>query len=251
MNFAPEIIEAIKLHANEAFPNESCGFITEAGYVRVTNISSDPENTFRISAEDTVTYANAIAMVHSHPDKSAYDYRVNKRGFYPFCPSKDDLDSQISSGMTWGIVVTDGQNAMEPFFFGEFVLDLPIYGREFRHGVEDCYTIIRKWFWQNRQVKLADFSRWDGWWDTNANLYVNNLAAAGFKRLSSTDRLQEGDCGLMMIGGRNIQCLNHAFIYLGDGTMCHHLPNRISSRDAIGGRMNEINFWARYAGPAA
>lgn len=243
--------EAVKQHAIEAFPAEACGFIMEEDYVRVENASADPENHFRVVASDFITYKDARAFVHSHPEAGAFALRNRRPGFYPFCPSGADMQSQMATSMTFGIVVTDGEYAADPFFWGDFLLDEPIYGRPFRHGVEDCYTIIRKWFWQEKGVKLPDFARDPDWWNTDQNLYLNNFPGVGFRRLGNDEPLQAGDCGLIQLGTAAVKAINHAFIYLGDGTICHHVPNRLSSREAMGGRLREQKLWLRYTGLSA
>lgn len=240
------VIAAIKKHALREFPRESCGFVTEAGYVEVENISPTPEETFEVSAENALLYENALCFMHSHPVVGAYNHNVYKPGFYPFCPSHADMVSQISTGFPWGIVVTDGQEVMPPFFWGDFAYDLPIYDRPFRHGVEDCWTLAQKWFWQEKGVRLANIPRSDHWWTTQEDLYMANYTNGGFYRISSDETLQAGDCGLIQIGGKNVKSLNHIFVYLGDGTVAHHLPGRKSCREAMGGRLKDVQFWMRH-----
>jgi hypothetical protein len=245
---SPEITEAIKQHALDAFPHESCGFITADGYIRVENISDDPANSFRLEPAAFLIHKDALAFVHSHPVEDAFDAVRYKPGFYPFCPSGADMRSQIATGMTFGIVVTDGKDCFDPFYWGDFILDEPIYDRPFRHGVEDCYSICRKWFWQEMGVKLPDFARDPDWWNGDEDLYLANFPAAGFEKLGSSEELKVGDVGLVQLGASSVKTINHAFINLGDGTICHHLPHRLSSREAAGGRRREQKLWVRYVG---
>lgn len=244
-----EITEAIKLHAIEAYPNEACGFITASGYVRVENISDDPQNKFMLEAGIFITYKDALAFVHSHPVADAFLAGRYKPGFFPFCPSGADMKSQIATGMVFGIVVTDGAECQDPFYWGDFKLDEPLYGRVFRHGVDDCYSIIRKWFWQEKGIKIKDFARDPNWWLTDEDLYMRNFPDAGFERLGSNDEPIAGDCGMVQLGTSAVKTINHAFLYLGDGTICHHLPGRLSSRDAVGGRQREQRLWVRFTNP--
>lgn len=242
-----EITAAIKAHALAVYPNESCGFVTAEGYVPVENLSEDPENHFRLAPTAFLDHSGAIAFVHSHPVADCFQAGRYKPGFYPFCPSGADMRSQIATGMTFGIVVTDGNECHEPFYWGDFILDEPIYDVQFRHGVNDCYSIIRKWYWQEKGVKLPDFARDHDWWTRDDDLYLRNFPAAGFTQLGS-DELLPGDVGLVQLGNASVKSINHAFIFLGDGTTCHHLPGRLSSRDAVGGRRKEQRLWIRYTG---
>lgn len=247
LHVPPAVTEALKQHALDAFPHESCGFITTAGYVRVDNVSSDPENHFEVSPADFLAHKDAVAFVHSHPVADAFEAARHRPGFYPFCPSGNDMRSQIDTNMVFGIVVTNGLETAEPFYWGDFILDEPIYGRHFRHGVEDCYTICRKWFWQERGIKLPDFARNPNWWNSGEELFLMNFPGAGFERLGNLEELLPGDIGLVQLG--TTATVNHAFVNLGDGTICHHLPGRLSSRDAVGGRQREQKLWLRYIGP--
>lgn len=243
-----ELITAeIRQHALDDYPNEACGFVTASGYVRVENIHEDPQNHFRLSPAAFIEYQDALAFVHSHPVQDAFIANRYNPGFFPFCPSDDDMISQIATGMVYGIVVTDGIDCYDPFYWGDFILDYPLYGRNFRHGVEDGYAIIRKWYWQNRSIKLPDFPRSPDWQLRSENLYLNNLPAAGFQRIG-TEAMMEGDIGMVQLGSNQANTVNHPFIYLGDGTICHHLPGRLSSRDAVGGRRKEQRMWFRYTG---
>lgn len=243
---SPEITNAIKQHALEEFPHESCGFVTAAGYVPVENVSSDPQNHFEVDPADFLANKDALAFVHSHPVADAFEANRYQPGFYPFCPSGDDMRSQIDTGMTFGIVVTDGVRADEPFYWGDFLLDEPLYDRPFRHGVEDCYTICRKWYWQEKGIKLPDFPRHPYWWNAGEDLLLMNAPGAGFKRIGSNEELLPGDIGLVQLGASAI--VNHSFVNLGDGTICHHLPGQFSSREAAGGRQREQKVWMRHAG---
>lgn len=245
---SPEITAAIKAHAIEVYPNESCGFITAEGYVPVENIAEDPQNHFKLAPTAFLTYQNAIAFVHSHPVADCFLAGRYQPGFYPFCPSADDMRSQIATGMNFGIVVTDGNDCHEPFYWGDFILDDPLYGQNFRHGVDDCYSIIRKWYWQERNIKLADIPRSDGWWLRDDDLYMRSFPSVGFVQIGTLDEPQIGDLGLVQLGNSSVKSINHGFLYLGDGTICHHLPGRLSSRDAVGGRRKEQKLWIRYVG---
>lgn len=246
-SFAPEIIAAMREHALQAFPLESVGFAYADRYVPVENIAKDPEKQFEVDPVVFLQHRQALAFVHSHPLADAFSRRY-KPGFSPHCPSGADMESQIATAMTFGIVVTDGVTAAEPFFWGDFTLDLPLLGRPFRHGVEDCYTAIRRWFWQERKIKLAEFARDSDWWEKGDDLYMENFASQGFKVLGSSPDLQPGDCGFYSLGRQDRgSTLNHAFVWLGDGSVYHHLPGRVSCIDGLGARAREVNCWVRYS----
>lgn len=233
----PSTVEAIRAHAERAFPAESCGLVIVAKgrerYVPCTNAARGTEH-FILPAED---YAAAedlgavVAVVHSHPN-------------VPAQPSQADLVSCESSGLPWHIVRVDLEGGAARA--GELVsiepsgYRAPLVGRNFAHGVLDCYQLIVDWYQEERGVTLMQFARADGWWDDGASdLYTEGFPRAGFVRIAEGDQPQVGDVILMQIRSAN-GVPNHAAIYLGDGLMLHHLHGRLSSRDVYGG------IWADY-----
>jgi cell wall-associated NlpC family hydrolase len=95
----------------------------------------------------------------------------------------------------------------------------------------DCYTAIRKWYYQKRNIVLPNFPRDNEWW-LNKNLYLENFEKAGFKEIN-IEAISDGD---VMLGCVNSDIINHGGIYLdnledGKGLLYHHLPNRLSRRE--------------------
>jgi proteasome lid subunit RPN8/RPN11 len=242
-------LAAMRRHALEAYPDESCGFVLACGSYRpVANRHPEPTLAFRIDPADYLAAPNARAVVHSHAVADAFDHLVHHAGMFPHCPSLADMTGQLAAELPWGVVVTDGQAAAEPFFWGAFVLERPLLGRPFRHGVEDCYTAIRKWYWQERRVCLPDYPRSPDWWYGEADMYLGLYAQTGFRRLGADEVPGLGDIGLARVGDRRVKTLNHGFVHLGDGTIYHHLPGRLSRREAAGGRLRQVTHWLRHVG---
>jgi len=109
-------------------------------------------------------------------------------------------------------------------------------------------------------IDIGDYEREDGWWDKGGNLYLENLPAAGFEKVSN---LQHGDLVLMQIRS---PVPNHAAIFLADGVLktepehypalgsiLHHLYNRDSKRDVYGGYWSEatVSIWRHHGSIAA
>lgn len=232
-----ETLANIKRHAEKEYPNEACGLVVvrqgREKYRPCKNFALDSEH-FIISAQD---YAEAeeqgdiVAVVHSHPDA-------------PATPSEADKVSCEVSGLVWHIVSVDSINgiptaselvALEPCGYRA-----PLVGRQFFHGVLDCYSLIRDWYQQTRGIVLKQFDRADDWWnDGKSDLYTQGFPEAGFVSVGSEAELQEGDVLLMQIRSNN-GVPNHAAIYLGDGLILHHLHGRLSSRDVYGGYWREV-----------
>ena len=243
-----ELLAAIERDVLAVAPDEACGFVMPDGWRPVRNVHPEPRWHFRIAAADYLAAAEALALVHSHVIEDAFDHRRYPRGYFPDCPSLRDMQGQVDTALPWGIVVCDGAHVAPPFFWGDFVLDEPLLCRPFRHGVDDCYSAIRKWYWQERQVLLPEVPRAPDWWFGAKELYLEGYAAAGFRRMGEDEAPALGDVGLTRFGGRDVKVINHGFVYLGDGTVYHHLPGRLARRDAVGGSLRQVTHWLRYEG---
>lgn len=215
------------MHAHECFPRESCGLlIIERGrqtYVRCDNIATGADQ-FAIDPND---YAGAecrgeiVAVVHSHPNASPQ-------------PSEADRVSCEASGLPWHILSfpTVSWASLKPSGYAA-----PLIGREWSHGVLDCYALIRDWYRIERGVDLPDYHRAEQWWTKGGNHYIDLYQDAGFRRIMVSDdkrpdEFAAGDVLLMQIAS---PVPNHGAIWLGDGLILHHLSNRLSSRDIFGG----------------
>lgn len=231
-----DTIEAIRAHAAKEYPRECCGLVLvvkgRERYQRCTNTAQGTEH-FVLPAEeyaDAEQLGEVIAVVHSHPNA-------------PARPSQADLVSCEASGLPWHIVrvdLVDGAPAaselvtIEPSGYRA-----PLVGRQFSHGVLDCYQLIVDWYAHERGITLPQFARADEWWnDGKSDLYTAGFPQAGFVKLPDGAPLEVGDVILMQIRARN-GVPNHAAIYLGDGLMLHHLHGRLSSRDVYGGMWTE------------
>lgn len=222
-------------HGCAAYPREACGLIiVERGrerYIPCRNVAVGEES-FVLPAAD---YAAAeergevVAVVHTHPD-------------VPATPSQADRVACEASGLPWHIARVDGSvdgagpvvtewQSCKPCGY-----EAPLVGREFSHGVLDCYTLIRDWYRRERGIELPDFARRDRWWSDGSadDLYLANYGGAGFERLPDDAELREGDVIIMQMRSDKA---NHAGVYLGDGRILHHLYGRLSSRDVYGGQM--------------
>lgn len=220
-------IEAIRAHAAAEHPREACGLIVvERGrerYVPCRNAASGTEH-FVLPAEDFAAaedLGEVVAVVHSHPDA-------------PAVASEADLVSCEASGLPWHILSwpADDLRTIEPSGY-----QAPLVGRQFAHGVLDCYTLVRDWYRIERAIALPDFPRRDDWWHQGEDLYMRHYAEAGFVAVSQDQPEQAGDVILMQLRS---PVPNHAAVYLGGGHMLHHLHGRLSSRDVYGGYWQEI-----------
>ena len=233
-------IEAIRRHAQACYPRECCGLVIVKGsiekYLPCENTAEDNDH-FVISAAD---YARAedngivVAVVHSHPDETDR-------------PSVADRRLCNESGLSWLIVsVRKGVAAPTVRRIEPENQPVPLLGRAFSHGVQDCYTLVRDFYEREMGVQIPDFARSDDWWKAGQDLYMDNFEQAGFYRLDADAALQFGDVILMQVSA---QVANHAGVFVGavdrldnrpvfpalQNAFIHHLYGRLSTREVYGG----------------
>lgn len=242
----PGGIEALRDHALASYPNECVGYIDLSGlYHPLANRAADPRQfavpDHRVIA-DLIATGQIRALCHSHPGG-------------PDCPSQMDMRTQVELDIPFVIVATNGQACADPFAWGDQIDDQrPLIGRPFRHGVDDCYALIRAWWRARRGVILPDFPRQWEWWGRDPgngverDLYRRHFSDAGFYEISAGEA-SEGDVWLAAIRS---DVPNHAGVYLSDGLALHHAalahafdPSRLSRRDPIARWLPYITHWLR------
>ncbi|WLR91007.1 NlpC/P60 family protein [Shinella zoogloeoides] len=170
---------------------------------------------------------------------------------------------QISTDVAWGIIPILEEDKIfrigEPIMWGGNVPKSDLIGREFLHGIHDCYSLIKDTFalgkeglaaqgisdvWPYEPRLLPEVPRDDGWWELGKDLYVDGLKKNGF-RIIQPHEARAGDGFLTKIRSDK---LNHAGLLVTDDTIIHHLPMRASRREPAGlwGRQAEI--WVRHEG---
>ena len=240
--FGAAIDDAIVAHAASDRRREICGVVTEASqagqfaYHRLPNSAVDPARQFVIDPARLCALPPVRAVVHSHPDGPAW-------------PSVDDMRQAQADDAAWGIVVPRGVMDSGLFWFGQNITP-SLANRGYRHGVTDCYALVRDWFATQHDLTLIDRPRRWGWWADGADLYEAHFADSGFYRLSADAPLQPGDVALAAILS---PVINHALIYLGQGLVFHHLagrhgydPSRLPRREPAERWQRYIRFWARH-----
>jgi len=230
----------IQVHAVAAYPHEACGVIKDGAYVRTANVDADPEQGFRIASCRLNDLQPIEAIVHSHPDG-------------PDCPTAADMRGQIATAVPWVIVSTDGKGCLPPFAFGDPVPVPPLVERGFRHGVTDCYALIRDGFRLERDIVLPEFPRDWEWWLAGGDLYRDGFAQAGFRSLGEAESPEPWDVFLAQTPRSPVP--NHGGIYLGNGEILHHLtarlpsdPTRLSRREPGSRWQRYVTHWLRYEG---
>ena len=220
MQLADELRAEIMQHAKAEDPRECCGLVAvvkgRQRYFPCRNIAQTPDEHFVLDGwHEVEDKGEVVAVVHSHPKTNP-------------APSTADRVACEKSELPWFVVnpKTEGWGYCEPEGF-----ELPYVGREFVHGVVDCYTLVRDWYAREYGIQLRDYDRRDQWWDHGENLYVENFQKEGFHKIP-VEEVCQGDLILMNLVS---PVPNHAAIYMGDQQVLHHVQGRLSSRDVYGG----------------
>ncbi|WP_151777152.1 C40 family peptidase [Acinetobacter brisouii] len=233
MKLSAKLKKQIVTAASEAYPDEMCGVVVDGEFIRLENSSDNPKNYFEIDPK-ALAYAEdrgeIMAYVHSHPDGTAIASALDKHQIelhgkpWVIC-AYPDLDIQV----------------FEPCGY-----KAPLIGRNYYHGWQDCYSLIRDFYERELAIELLDFERDDAWWESksNASLYLENYAKTGFYEVSS---MQYGDVLICKVG--RTEHPNHALIWLGKNwqlksekteqcigstLVLHHPYNQASKREIYG-----------------
>ncbi|WP_237140977.1 C40 family peptidase [Pseudomonas putida] len=242
MKMSQVVVVAMYEHAREQAPKECCGLLIKIGrklsYRRCQNVAPEPEESFRIAAEDWAEaedLGEVVAVVHSHPGQSA---RL----------SAADRTAMEATAIPWVIIEVREGVSVSHLVHEPTGYQAPLVGRPFHHGVLDCYTLVRDYYQRELGILLPDYEREDGWWDKGQDLYADNFEAAGFYPVDPNE-LRQGDLIVMQVRSEKA---NHAGVYLADGRLktepehhpvpggiLHHLYGRDSKRDVFGGYWRE------------
>ncbi len=218
------LVGAVREHAAREAPRECCGLaVVVKGKLRYwpcRNISTH-NSQFEIDPDDHARAEEAgevVGVCHSHV-------------FVPPSPSEADRVMCEHSGLPWLIVnhPVGGFEQLTPSGY-----QAPLVGRQYSHGVLDCYQLVVDYYQRELGIVLPYFRREDGWWNRGENLYLDNFAQAGFVMVGDgTLAGMKPHDGLLMQVASAVP--NHCAIYLGDNLVLHHVYGRLSSRDVLGG----------------
>ncbi|TVT78619.1 C40 family peptidase [Acinetobacter colistiniresistens] len=237
MKLTTKLKKEIHLHAAEMYPRECCGVIVNNEYIRCRNISAEQDQ-FEIDPVDLAASEDQgliQAYVHSHPDASAK-------------ASELDLIQIELHDKPWVICAYPD---IEFQVYAPSGYQVPLIGRNYHHGWQDCYSLVRDFYQREQGIQLPDFERLDLWWESkdHASLYLDNFEKAGFSEVSE---LQYGDVLICRVG--RTEHPNHAVIWLGDrgqlkseqseacigsALILHHPYGRKSVREIFGQQWQE------------
>lgn len=236
-------VQDLRDHAVETYPEECVGVVLADGsYRRHDNAAPDRAKGALLRGQVVLELLEAgqlRAICHSHPDG-------------PDCPSAGDMAAQIEQMVPFVLVSTNGQATTDPFAWGdELIREQSIeelIGRPFRHGVTDCYALVRDYFRLERATLLPEYPRDWSWWLKGGDLYRRYFAEAGFHEIAP-EEVRPGDGWLAAVRS---EVPNHAGLVLDDGLCLHHPssglaydPSRLSKREPMARWVQYVTHWLR------
>lgn len=230
MEITPEIRLEFMQDAWKAKPREACGLLSiingKQRYHPIKNIAENQADFLMdsqeyMAVEDFVESqaGDIVAIIHSHPASSEL-------------PSSMDKVGCEITGIPWAIYST---KTNEWHVFSPSGYKAPLIGREFKHGIFDCYSAMRDWYAETLSISLPDFQRAEKWWEKGQNLLMENFQSAGFEQVMDGS-LHLGDVILCNIAS---PVVNHCAVYIGKDQVFHQTMNRLSSREIYGGLLKK------------
>ena len=134
-------------HAKKESPKESVGLLVnikgKEKYIPCRNLAITAHQCFICDPEDYIRASNLgeiVACVHSHPKT-------------PAVASEADKVSCEDSGIVWHIVnpETEDWGYLEPTGYKP-----PLLGRHWVWGITDCWSLVRDWYKQEKNIELRD-----------------------------------------------------------------------------------------------
>lgn len=216
MKLPKNVYAEIMSHAAREAPRECCGLLVKEGkrtaYRACRNLAPaqaefflDPEDYTRVEDEGVTI----LAVVHSHHYVSAE-------------PSMADLTACGEGQLPWLIVSypTGATKWLQPKHFAA-----PLTGRPYAYGIHDCYTLVKDYFAQKRELAMHHYQEPWGWWDQGRDVFRQQMVNEGFVE-RPVNELQPDDVLLMQFRAKVPQ---HLAVWLGDGNILHHHRDRFSS----------------------
>lgn len=234
-------IEKIYTISRERYPNEAVfGVIAEDNVIELQNKHSDPINQFVVDAREF--YDNGcIALIHSHTVQVGHTSHPEMY-IDPRSPSEADMHMQVQMDVPFGILALDEETILPIVWFPD--LDSNILGQPYISGVHDCYTLVQKYFWQHKGIKLPAMPHGPIWFEANPKLYDDNYKRYGFVDIPLSD-LREGDCILIRLYHNTP---THSAVYMGGDVIWHHVANKLSYEDSLARVSRKIIKAIRYKG---
>ena len=214
-------------HAENDFPNESCGIVVDNQYIKFHNDALDPEQSFVINNIQFYKYYEQKQiqyLVHSHNNKD----------------HASSLDQIKADDLELPSIILNIRNGKfsELFYLR---VPTPLIGRPFHFGCWDCLQLVYDYYKEKFKVKLPNPPRDIKFLDNDHKFFEEYLQELTQLKIVEIDDLQEDDILFYMSAGRII----HVGIYLDDDRCMHHWYNRTSAYFPLSYKNQALKFAMR------
>lgn len=213
-----ELEDKIRTHLLTKYPEEGCGIILnkqgKLEWLPCENVAENKEESFAL---DSSVYIKAhllgdiYAIVHSHVNSS---------------PDLSEADISASNflGIKY-IVYSIPEGEKREYTPKKAVQKLT--GRTYEFGKNDCYTLVKDYYKQEKNITLPTMDFKDFWWENGLDYFNQYYKDFGFIEVTSP---KPGD-GIIFAVRSNVP--NHCGIYLKEDLLLHHAENRLSCRESL------------------
>jgi len=237
-------LAAIKAHSLELFPFECCGLIIKDDnynfkVFRAKNVSTrDKKHSFEIdpmSILEAENLGNIVGCYHSHN-----------------CPESETIFSEtdlrnISLHKIFSVVYNV---ANDQFYVLNDADKAKYIGTKFEFGLNDCYSLVRKYFKEELNLELRNYFRDSRWYKTNPAIWMENVSTENFSIVFSDNIFDVSNLkphDVLLMKGRNIKYPSHAAIHIGSGFILHHPYGKLSTIEFLTRELiNDTMFVARH-----
>lgn len=239
-----DVTDAIKLHAMDDYPNESCGVIVDDQYVPCANIHPTPDKAFRVAPDYTsplLAAGKIQAIVHSHPEGPSH-------------PGVEDAQNQIDMGIPWGVVPVVGDIAAgkalytgDILWWGDQLPTAPLLGRRFIWHIFHCYQLYRDWWWTERGIRFALYPCEEEFIVNERDVFIEHVEKTHHVNLGKIP-VTELEIGDMLVGKLRGRHANHCGVYIGGDEILHHPAGGASCTTSLQRWWPYIDTVLRYDG---
>ena len=100
-----------------------------------------------------------------------------------------------------------------------------LLGRPFNYGVDDCFTLVKDFYWINYKVNIPNLVRVHSLKPDYSDS-LKHYAPKYFNVIEDKSKMIAGDWLLFNIEGA---VMNHAAIFIGEGKILHYGVDRLSA----------------------
>jgi len=210
--------EAILEYLHSEYPNEGCGIVLNKKgtleWVPCKNVSPEPSKHFKICPKEYVSATlrgDIHTIVHSHVNGSCK-------------PSQFDIEQSTHLQVPYTIYSIPER---EKYVYTPEYKVVPLLGRQYEFGKQDCWTLVRDYYKQNYNSDLPMLEFEEDFHNKGIN-YFEDLIEAWEGTIVTSPEI--GDIIYFKI---NSDIPNHCGIYTGNDTFIHARTKHLSCTDFL------------------